>query len=69
MQEQRIELFVTYKAYVKIEYVEVPYYVLHQQNSSRDAVLPAIAVDRLSGKLEVPSPWEGHEVEYFVKGE
>ena len=69
MREQLVELFVTYKAYVKIVYVEVPYYVLHQQNSSRDAVLPAIAVDRLVGKLEVPSPWEGHDVEFSVKDE
>ncbi|RYZ35920.1 MAG: HDIG domain-containing protein [Sphingobacteriales bacterium] len=69
MREQLVELFVTYKAYVKIVYVEVPYHVLHQQNNSRDAVLPAVAVDRLVGKLEVPSPWEGHEVEFSVKDE
>ncbi|RYY47129.1 MAG: HD domain-containing protein [Chitinophagaceae bacterium] len=69
MREQLVELFVTYKANVKIVYVEVPYYVLHQQNSSRDAVLPAVAVDRLVAKLEVPSPWEGHDVEYYVKDE
>ncbi|RZL02612.1 MAG: hypothetical protein EOO89_28915 [Pedobacter sp.] len=69
IREQLVELFATYKAYVKIVYVEVPYYVLHQQNSSRDAVLPAVAVDRLVGKLELPSPWEGYEVEYFVKEE
>jgi predicted kinase len=66
MREQLVELFVTYKAYVRIIYVEVPYAQLHQQNSSRDAVLPAISVDRLVGRLEVPSPWEGHEVEYDV---
>ena len=66
MREQLVDLFVTYKAYVKIVYVEVPYQVLHKQNSSREAVLPYAAVDRLVAKLEVPAPWEGHEVAYHV---
>lgn len=66
MREQLVDLFVTYKAYVKIVYVEVPYRVLHQQNSSREAVLPYAAVDRLVRNLEVPAPWEGHEVTYFI---
>jgi predicted kinase len=67
MREQLVELFVTYKAYVQIVYVEVPYRQLHVQNSSREAVLPYLAVDRLMMKLEVPSPWEAHEVVHYVK--
>lgn len=67
MREQLVELFVTYKAFVRIVYVEVPYYQLHAQNMSREAVLPYQAVDRLVTKLEVPALWEGHEVEYYVK--
>jgi predicted kinase len=66
MREQLVELFVTYKAYVKLVYVEVPYPVLHAQNYNREAVLPALAVDKLVTKLQVPDPWEGHEVEWVV---
>jgi predicted kinase len=67
MREQLMELFLTYKAYVKIVYVEVPYKVLHQQNSSREAALPYPAMERLIARLEVPYPWEGHEVAFYVK--
>lgn len=67
MREQLIELFLTYKAYVKIVYVEVPYHQLHFQNTNREAVLPYLAVDKLVEKLEVPKPWEAHEITYYVK--
>jgi predicted kinase len=67
MRSQLIELFVTYKAYVKIVYVEVPYHKLHMQNKEREAVVPQHAVDKLIAKLEVPAPWEAHEVAYYIK--
>jgi putative nucleotidyltransferase with HDIG domain len=67
MREQLIDLFVTYKAYVRIVYIEVPYRLLHHQNSNREAVLPYAAIDRLVMKLEVPAPWEAHEVVYATK--
>lgn len=67
MREQLVELFITYKAYVMIVYVEVPYGVLHVQNNSREAVLPYGAIERLVARLEVPEPWEGHEVVYYIK--
>ncbi|WP_207510392.1 AAA family ATPase [Longitalea luteola] len=66
MRSQLIELFITYKAYVKIVYVEVPYQKLHGQNKGREAVVPDRAVDKLVSKLEVPAPWEAHEVIYHV---
>lgn len=67
MRAQLIELFVTYKAYVKLIYIEVPFATLHTQNKNREAVLPMHAVNRLVAKLEVPQPWEAHEVEYHIK--
>jgi predicted kinase len=67
MRSQLIDLFITYKAYVKIVYVEVPYSKLHVQNKDREAVVPKSAVDKLVGKLEVPAPWEAHEVVYYTK--
>ena len=66
MRAQLVELFVTYKAYVKMVYVEVPYARLHMQNKDRDAVVPRNAVDKLVSKLEVPATWEAHEVVYVV---
>ena len=66
-REQLIDLFSTYKAYIQIVYVEVGYQKLWVQNKSREAVLPAIAVEKLMLKLEVPIPSEAHEVVYYVK--
>jgi putative nucleotidyltransferase with HDIG domain len=66
MRAQLVNLFVTYKAYVKMVYVEVPYARLHVQNKDREAVVPKNALDKLVSKLEVPAPWEGHEVVYEV---
>lgn len=65
MREQLVELFITYKAFVRMVYVEVPCQKLYVQNSSREAVLPWQAVDRLVQKWEVPAPWEAHEVLYW----
>ncbi len=66
MRAQLVDLFVTYKAYVKMIYVEVPYARLHAQNKDREAVVPGSAVDKLVSKLEVPVFWEAHEVAYEV---
>lgn len=66
MRAQLIELFVTYKARVKIVYVEVPYRKLHRQNKDREAVVPSLVIDKLVNKLEVPALWEAHEVIYHV---
>ncbi len=66
MREQLISLFLSYGARVKIVYIESPYQQLHRQNKSREAAIPAVALDRLVHKLEVPVLWEAHEVEYYV---
>lgn len=66
MRAQLVELFVTYKAYVKMVYVEVPYARLLIQNKGREAMVPVSAVNKMVSKLEVPAPWEAHEVRYVV---
>jgi predicted kinase len=66
MRAQLVELFVTYKAYIKMVYIEVPYLKLHLQNRDREAIVPKNALDKLANKLEVPAPWEAHEVVYEV---
>lgn len=67
MREQLIDLFMTYKAAVKIVYVEAPYQQLFSQNRNREEVVPAAVVERLIDKLEVPAPWEAHEVTYHAQ--
>jgi predicted kinase len=67
MRAQLVDLFITYKAFVKMVYVEVPYSKLHVQNKNREAAIPARAVDKLVTKLEVPALWEAHEVVYYIK--
>lgn len=66
MRMQLIDLFTTYKAKVKIIYIEVSHQHLHRQNKNRDAMVPAVVLDRLVYKLEVPALWEAHEVSYNI---
>ncbi|GAA0542734.1 AAA family ATPase [Chitinophaga japonensis] len=67
MRSQLISLFLAYRARVKIVYVESPYMALHKQNRDREAVVPPAVIDRLVRKLEVPAPWEAHEVSYHIQ--
>jgi len=66
MRVQLIELFHTYKASVKIVYVEATYKHLHQQNRNREAVVPMRVLEKLIDKLEVPALWEAATVVYQV---
>ncbi|MCW3464271.1 AAA family ATPase [Chitinophaga nivalis] len=66
MREQLISLLLIYEAAVTIVYVEVPASLLLQQNRQREAVVPALAMERLISKLEVPVSTEAHEVVYVV---
>lgn len=66
MRLQLIELFATYKAAVKIVYVEVPYAGLLKQNRNREAAIPDVVLERLIDKLEIPVLWEAQEVVYQV---
>jgi putative nucleotidyltransferase with HDIG domain len=67
MREQLIDLFFTYKARVRIEYIEVPYRVLMQQNKNREAVVPSAAIERMIDRLDIPILTEGHEVNYRIR--
>jgi predicted kinase len=67
MREQLISLFMTYNAHVTIVYVEVAANLLLQQNKQRDAVVPLAVMEKLIGKLEVPTTTEAHEVVYVIK--
>jgi putative nucleotidyltransferase with HDIG domain len=62
MREQLIDLCLIYSAKITIIYLEVPYKKLLHQNTNRDNPIPAIAIERMINKLEVPKIWEAHEV-------
>src|SRR3569833_104645 len=66
MRQQLTELFATYKAKVKIVYVEVAYATLLKQNENREHAVPGPVIEKLVAKLEVPATWEAHEVEYHI---
>lgn len=66
LRSQLIALFLSYKARVRIIYLEVPFEKLQGQNKGREAVVPAQVMEKLAGKLEVPALWEAHEVTYVT---
>ncbi len=66
MREQWIHLFISYKARVKLVYIEVPYKEWLKQNSNREHPVPSSVMERMLAKLEVPLLHEAHEVQYEV---
>lgn len=64
-RKQLVELFTTYKARVKIVYLEVPYKTLLERNQNRKYALPTNVLERFIGKLQVPEVHEAHEVVYW----
>lgn len=66
MRKQWIDLFVSYKARVKIIYVEVPYHDWLKQNREREHPVPENVLSRLLNKLEVPTRDEAHDVDYVI---
>jgi predicted kinase len=67
MRGQWIDLFVSYKARVRIVYVEVPYTDWQRQNSNREHPVPIHVLSKMLNKLEIPCLQEAHAVEYIVK--
>lgn len=65
MRAQLIDLCMTYKAKVRIVYLEAPYATLVKQNSKREAMVPQRVIDKLIDKLEVPAEWEAHAVSFI----
>lgn len=66
MRSQLIDLFVSYRAKVKIVYVEKSYELWRNQNRNREYPLPENVLDKLLSKLEIPQLTEAHEVEYLI---
>jgi predicted kinase len=68
LRAQLIDLLTAYRAQVRIVYVEVSPDALFRQNRERPDPVPAVAVERMLDRWQVPSPIEAQEVEYWVEG-
>lgn len=66
MRKQLVDLFVSYKAYVNIVYIEKPYKEWKEQNKNRDFPVPNAVLDKMLNKLDVPQLPEAHAINYAV---
>ena len=64
MRQKPLGLFLEYGAHVTIVYLEAPRDRLLSQNRNREAVVPAVVMERLLLKWEIPRLTEAHQVEY-----
>ncbi len=61
-----VQLFNTYKARIKIVYLEVPHSVLIERNRKRKDSLPLTVLNRFIDRMEIPQLSEAHKVEYYL---
>ncbi|MFT6936049.1 MAG: putative kinase [Saprospiraceae bacterium] len=66
MRQKWIGLFTDYKAKVHLIYIEVPYSTLMKQNHNRDYKVPNNVIDKMIGKLEIPTFEEAHEIQFKI---
>lgn len=69
LRESMVSLFARYQAKVHIVYLEVPAKQWRQQNQQRKFVVPEQVMERMAGKLELPTPDEAYRVSYYINGE
>lgn len=62
-----ISLFAGYGARVHIIYLEAPYVELLRRNQIRARRIPESVLEEMTGRLEVPMPWEGYEVKLLAE--
>ncbi len=60
------DLLTSYKAKVRLVYVETDYKTLLIRNKKREHPIPPKVLERFIDRLEMPQLWEAHEVEYHV---
>lgn len=66
MRQKSISLARDYNAQTRIVYIEVPPARLSGQNSNRQAVVPAAAIEKMTRKLEPPQAWECHDLTLVI---
>ena len=65
-RRQLIDLFVGYRARVRIAYVEASPQMLRERNAARAEPVPASAIEKMFAHWEVPTPDEAHDVVMVV---
>lgn len=65
MRESLISLFETYRARVRIVYLETDWDNLQVRNSSREDAVPLKAIDNMLSKLTLPEAFEARMVEWI----
>ena len=65
-RRQLVDLFETYKACVRIEYLETTVEEQKRRNHNRDAVVPQKNIDEMIGKLQLPEYFEAQYVRWNV---
>ncbi|WP_272525729.1 AAA family ATPase [Providencia sp. PROV196] len=63
-----ISLFERYQAKIHLVYLEVPFKQWRQQNQQRKYAVPEQVMEKMAGKLELPTPDEAHQVSYYIDG-
>ena len=63
LRESLISLFESYRARVRIVYLETDWQTMLNRNRSREAVVPQPAIDTILGKLSLPETYEARTVE------
>lgn len=66
-RKRLIDLFTSYRARVRIVYVEVPFQQWQQQNLEREFAVPTKIVMKMLRRLDVPSIVEAHQVDYAIE--
>ena len=65
LRESLISLFESYRARVRIVYLETDWQTMLNRNRSRKAVVPQPAIDTILGKLSLPETYEARTVEWL----
>ena len=64
IRQPLIQLFAQYKAKIKLIYLECEFNELFRRNKKREHPLPKAAIIKMLKRLDVPEPFEAHEVVY-----
>jgi len=69
LRGQLIDLFTAYHARIRIVYLETSLDNLFKQNRERINRVPAVAIERMLDRWQIPSPIEAQTVEFWIDGE
>lgn len=65
MRESLIGLFESYRAHVRIVYLEAEWQIMLDRNSSREAIVPQAVIEDMLGKLVLPEAYEARKTDWL----